>query len=451
MKHRKEFNWQEHPVSEQILTTFLRQMEKNNKTLHNFSKKLTKVTNTRLFDWIDHFILSDTLDNQIMLKDAGFYQRKYPQTHIYSNNEAQLPDILLIAEKKQSQGVAILVEDITCFLSINCFTVSLSGSPLSKLRKCLLSKENNVSFWAIERRGGVGFLPVIHKHNFERQYYEATYHWINIPRSNHDENFVFYKLFSAIKNMIALVGKDISASIVCQCERTYWMSRNYTGRIQKMRQDILGLGWANHDHHTFRSSRSNFRNLINLFKMLGFNERERFYAGKDAGWGAQVMENQKAGLTLFLDVDLNHDEIDIEFNKIQLKESEDLGTVGLWCALHGDSILKAGLHHLAALSLFDNLMQDLNNNGIVFLKPFSNFPFLKQAFSTSEIWEVDQSRINKLTKNNQISSEQAIKFRDHGGIGSVFENIQRRKGFKGFNKTKVSNIIKRIDPRNIEK
>ena len=31
-----------------------------------------------------------------------------------------------------------------------------------------------------------------------------------------------------------------------------------TARIQKRRQDLLGLGWANHDHHTFRSSRAHF-------------------------------------------------------------------------------------------------------------------------------------------------------------------------------------------------
>ena len=54
--------------------------------------------------------------------------------------------------------------------------------------------------------------------------------------------------------------------------------------MQNARQDKLGLGWANHDHHTYRSSRRHFARLIAIFEKLGFVCRERFYAGaKPAG------------------------------------------------------------------------------------------------------------------------------------------------------------------------
>ena len=247
--------------------------------------------------------------------------------------------------------------------------------------------------------------------------------------------------------IIDKLGKNTAAHIVCRVERDYWLSRNFAGRMQKSRHDTLGLGWANHDHHTFRSSRRHFSKLINLFSQLGFHKRERFYAGGEAGWGAQVMENSEAGLSLFLDVDLVPEELDIDFTTSVLEERDTLGTVGLWCALHGDSILKAGMHHLAALFEFDRLVPDIAELNVKYMAPFSNFSYLKQAFSTAERWDVDPSRIKNLLDAKRITNKQADAFFKHGSVGSHLENIQRREGYKGFNKKNVSAVIREIDPR----
>jgi hypothetical protein len=209
----------------------------------------------------------------------------------------------------------------------------------------------------------------------------------------------------------------------------------------------LGLGWANHDHHTFRSSRRNFSRLVSLFSRLGFTNRERFYAGAEAGWGAQVMENAAAGVVLFLDVDLAPEEVATEFSREELRERDQLGTVGLWCALHGDSILKAGMHHLAARFDFERLISDLARSGVGYMAPFSNFPYLKQAFSVAERWEVDPARAEKLVKDKSITNEQAERFLNQGAVGSHLENIERREGYKGFNRKNVSAIIRETDPR----
>ena len=101
------------------------------------------------------------------------------------------------------------------------------------------------------------------------------------------------------KKLVASLGQDLAAWVVCEVERDYWQSKNRAGQLQKARQDHLGMGWANHDHHTFRSSRRHFAKLVTLFELLGFQSRERFYAGKEAGWGAQIMENPRARLVLF--------------------------------------------------------------------------------------------------------------------------------------------------------
>ncbi len=123
------------------------------------------------------------------------------------------------------------------------------------------------------------------------------------------------------------------------------------------------------------------------------------------------------------------------------------GTVGLWCALHGDSFLQAGMHHLEARFEFENLRAQLADEGINTMNPFSNFDFLKQAFTQGERWPVNPVRIEGLVKRGLITNEQAAKFLEEGAIGSHLENLQRRGGFKGFNQKSVSVIIEATDPR----
>ena len=92
----------------------------------------------------------------------------------------------------------------------------------------------------------------------------------------------------ALEQVIELAGStDLACHLVFEVERDYWQSRNAAARAQKARQDRLGLGWANHDHHTFRCSRRFFPRVIGMFSRLGFDLRERFHAGEHAGWGAQ--------------------------------------------------------------------------------------------------------------------------------------------------------------------
>src|SRR5690606_31166650 len=117
---------------------------------------------------------------------------------------------------------------------------------------------------------------------------------------------------------IALVGRAVACELFFAEERYFWELRNRAGRVQKWRQDLLGLGWANHDHHTFRCSRRFFPDLIQFMENFGLHKRERFYAGAEAGWGAQVMENPSVGIVVFADVDLLPHEIDEDYATIRL-------------------------------------------------------------------------------------------------------------------------------------
>jgi hypothetical protein len=218
-------------------------------------------------------------------------------------------------------------------------------------------------------------------------------------------------------------------------------------QIQKRRQDQLGLGWGNHDHHTFRCSREHFVDLIEFLLKLGFQKRERYYAGAEAGWGAQISEQPIAGIVVFADVDLMPEETQIDFSTQKLPPAPRLGTVGLWVGLHGESFLEAGMHHLEARFDFNLLRDQLKGCGINTMKPFSDFEFLRQAFTEGERWQVRRERADRLFTARLITHEQFDKFIKEGAIGSHLENLQRHGGFKGFNQKSVSVVIAATDPR----
>jgi hypothetical protein len=175
--------------------------------------------------------------------------------------------------------------------------------------------------------------------------------------------------------------------------------------------------------------------------------RERFYAGKQAGWGAQVLEHPICKEAIFADVDLNPEESAGDFAHEGLTPERKHSTVGLWVGLHGESILSAGIHHLAALVDFQKINTKLPEQGVPVMAPFSTFPFLKQAFTRREIWQPEESRMKALLVQGSMNDEQSARFSKEGAIGSHLEIIERNSGFKGFNQDSVNAIITATDPR----
>lgn len=444
------FQWQCYPKVEALLINILEESCKANPFIANLQQELYEKTSTRLFDWLDHLVVGYSENLEKFLEESGFVSDTVSASYrVFHHPGAQLPRIVIKDEAIATNGVAIKVDSIADFLMVRGMGGLLEGTPLSSYRRCCVSVENGVALWVVERRGTHVIEPTSTDDHAVARYIQASELWQSFPRRMEDEDEAMALALAIAKKIIGLVGQDLAAWIILECERQYWQAQNTAGQIQKNRQDRLGMGWANHDHHTFRSSRRHFSQLVRLFEMLGFYCRERFYAGQEAGWGAQVMEHPNCQLVLFLDVDLQPNEIDVDFRHQPLPELGKLGTVGLWCALHGDSILRAGMHHLEAQFMFDDLKKGLSELGIGMMEPFSNFPFLRQAFTKGEIWPVPLSRIEKLLRSGKITQEQADKFRTHGAIGSHMENLQRREGYKGFNQKNVSVIIQETDPRNI--
>ena len=243
------------------------------------------------------------------------------------------------------------------------------------------------------------------------------------------------------------LGRGRAVEEFFAAERDYYLARNAAARWQYDRQQTLGIGWANHDHHTYRSSRPGFRALMRLWQTMGFSFRERFYAGAEAGWGAQILEHPESRVILFCDVDMSPEELDVDFRETLLAPRDTLGTIGLWCALHGSSVAAAGMHHIECEFDFARCEADYRAAGFGVMKPFTDLPMLKQAFTEPEMWPVAPERLADLRARGAITPAQADAFARDGAAGSHLEILQRWEGFKGFNKTGVSAIILETDAR----
>jgi hypothetical protein len=426
------FHWTPQPAAELLVKEIVSDFLKTNPFAADLARRMRDETGTRFTDWIDH--LSVPANHAARLEEAGFVRHNEGFIH-----EGGIFPMILPGERR----IAIKVASVADFMSVWQINGPISAPPLAAIRTARIAGD----LWIIERHGTRGFaappidirLILKHQESFRHRH-----------RLFEDEIEGIRATGALIDAAIADIGTGYAADLFFTAEREYWQTRNRAARAQKGRQDRLGLGWANHDHHTYRSSRRHFGPMIALFEKLGLVCRERFYAGADAGWGAQVMENLDANIVVFADVDLSPDELRGDFSHAGLSDRHDLGTVGLWCALHGEAILQAGMHHLECQFDFDALKTQLEEEEQVkVMKPFTNFSYLRQAFTEGEMWPVAESRLAKLLANGQITPAQAEQFRSQGALGSHLENLERNEGFKGFNQTGVSDIIARTDPRGV--
>ncbi len=442
-----QFNWPLCYEAENFLLERIGAFLEQNSFARILSERMRDETGTIFIDWVDHLILPAS--DETALREAGYADDPLGDNasglKALWHPKAMLPRVLLAPrDLKHPSALAIRPEFVAEFVAIHGITNEIEGEPFSRFRKVLAFEENDAAFYAIERRGYRGYIPQpvdLKKFLAARELWQTRRR-----RWDGDAKGYAYSL-DRLQQVIDLVGRDLACHLVFEEERNYWQKRNRAGIEQKRRQDSLGLGWANHDHHTFRSSRKHFVDLMKAWDMLGFHRRERYYAGAQAGWGAQITEQPIEGITIFNDVDLQPEETQIDFSRKELPPEDKLGTIGLWVGLHGESFLDAGMHHLECRFDHALLREQLAAAHIKTMAPFSDFPFLKQAFTQGERWVVRPERITRLRTRGLLTDEQAQKFAHEGAIGSHLENLQRKGGFKGFNQKSVSVIIELTDPR----
>ncbi len=445
------YTWEQQPAAAALVGEVLDRFRADSPDIARWEGRLHEETGTRLLDWVDSIYLPNDVDISERLAAVGFHCDGETAS-VWGHPGGMFPTFVLappfFGENATADALAIKVESVDDFSRLypndvfECF-----GKPGGTLRTAMLDANRGPLLAAVERHGCRKFTwPT----TSDKQIAQAAKHRQALLRRtrNCESDAAGFRLAAALFEAAAAdLGADWACDLFFASERSYWMSRNRAARVQYERQQQLGLGWANHDHHTYRSSRASFRGLVGVLELMGFHCRERFYAGREAGWGAQVLEQPQAGIVVFADVDLSTDELSGDFAHEPLPPRDALGTVGLWCALHGESFLQAGMHHLECQFDFDAARAQLCAAGVETMAPFTDFSFLRQAFTTGEMWPVDPRRIAKTQARGAINSQQAEQFRTAGALGSHLEILERNDGYKGFNQTGVSDIIARTDPR----
>jgi hypothetical protein len=466
------FDWPLAKEAENLLRKAAGEFLERNSFAKTLSERMRKETATDFFEWIDHFSLGPEYEEP--MRFTGFETETDCETTndeaVFAHPRATLPRVLLHrGHQRESFVIALRPEFVADFAGSHNLRSEIRGEPFSRYRRVVVAQEGSIVLEAVERhayrgfvRGGDGSSPQDQqgtsrpRPNFvepslSRSELQAVIKarelWRTRPRQFANDAEGFRVANEILNQVLALIGRDRACQYFFENERSYWQSRNQAARAQKHRQDRLGLGWGNHDHHTFRCSRAHFIDLIGFLLKLGFHKRERFYAGAEAGWGAQILEHPMTGIVVFTDVDLMPEETQVDFSSEPLPPTGRLGTVGLWVGLHGESFLEAGMHHLEARFDFELLRAQLKSQGVTTMAPFSDFEFLRQAFTEGERWPVRRERLETLCSAGLITREQFERFRTEGAIGSHLENLQRHGGFKGFNQKSVSAIIAATDPR----
>jgi hypothetical protein len=447
-----QFSWEPQPEAQKLVNALVAEALSASPRTQALADRMRDQTATRFVDWLDFIAVPTSRGIAGELARVGFSAQPLPgAAGCHVHHGGLFPAVLL--EEGSSLRLGIKVERVADFLAAQQVPAhgasAIQGLPLTPLRMVRAWAEQGAELWAVERHGTRSFALERNDAKAAAEYLTHLERFRTRRRLFDNDADGFAEMHRLIDAAIAGLGQHGACDAFFAAERDYWQRRNRAARIQKSRQDALGLGWANHDHHTYRSSRAFFHHTIAVFEKLGYHCRERFYAGLEAGWGAQVLEQPTTGMVIFCDVDMSPEELQGDFSHQGLPPARDkLGTIGLWAALHGEAILGAGMHHLECMFDHHALVKQLESEAnIKTMDPFTTFPFLRQAFTEGERWPVSRERAERLVGQGLLTREQAETFIRGGAIGSHLENLERNDGYKGFNQKGVSDIIARTDPR----
>ena len=437
--------WPRCPEAEAFFARQLREFAARNPVVERLAAHLQCEAGVHIYNLVDHWLLPASGELANELRACGLVETTIDGGAVWEHPQARFPRIRLSTEQNQPR-LALAVENVGFFLDTHGLEPHVRYGDTNTDYEAAVCLYPASELAIVARRGYAGFHPQLPAGDAQETLFALRNAFQNRPR-NIEQEALEHATQLACENISTLGAGRVTDEFFAS-ERAYYLNRNRAAQWQYARQQKLGIGWANHDHHTYRSSRESFQPLMQLFLTLGFEMRERFYAGAEAGWGAQILEHPVSRVVIFADVDISPEELDIDFAREDLLPRREMGTIGLWCALHGSSIAQAGMHHLEAEFDYAQVQQNLQAAGFGVMSPFTDLPMLKQAFTQPELWPVAPDRLQALLDMGSITPEQADKFRSQGAAGSHLEILQRWEGFKGFNKTGVSDIILKTDARN---
>jgi hypothetical protein len=435
----RDRNWAPQPDAEATFRSWLEARVARNPAAAAYAQALHTGTAIRLRDLVDHVTFADPATRDTIAA-AGWSEA---EPGVWRNPDGMFPPFVT----GTAETVWLRVESVEGFIAANAPGSAIDGEPLAPLRRAL-AFPGDTGFGVLERNGSPAFAPLADD-PAERRTARIILQQFRSRRRQFDSvEQGLAHTEALVDSAIADLGSPHRAcALWLLAEREYWQMRSHAARVQKARQDALGVGWANIDHHTYDSSRAHYRHTIAIFEKLGYELREMLYAGDMAGWGSQVLEQPVIGSTIFADVDLAPHEVELDFAHEPLPPLERHRRAGILCALHGESILEQGLNHVACFYDQKAMRAQMAELGIRMMPPFSDMPHLYQELTFGDWAAVDPARVDALEAAGHLPPEEAERIRTEGAIITHLENIERNDGYKGFNKPGIDGVLQKLDPR----
>jgi hypothetical protein len=273
LTREQRFDWPLCYEAESYIVGQLDGFLQRNKFGRELAERMIGETGTLFLDWVDHISVS----NQQQAALTGYSEDPLGDGSetILWHPEAMLPRVVLNSGSPDGDlpsRIGLRVESISDFMVAHRLSGEPEGAPLSQFRRVAVAEENGTQLEVVERRGYRGFSP--QQSSDPANFLKAQELWKTRRCLFDSDEEGFACTHAILDRVVDLLGRDLACHVVFEQERAYWQSRNRAGQIQKARQDKLGLGWANHDHHTFRSSRRHFVDLMRALEKLGFERRE---------------------------------------------------------------------------------------------------------------------------------------------------------------------------------
>ena len=296
----KRFDWPLCFEAENLVLARIGAFLERNSFARRLADRMRNETGTLLLDWVDHIVVPAAEESE--WRAVGFVDDPLGETPANQNAlwhpEAMLPRVLLdrsLPEGKSPAILAIRPESIGDFVAPHQLAGEPEGEPLSRFRRLVVHEEPGARIEAVERRGYRGNVAAALRAGEREALMQTAELWRSRRRDFPDDTEGYRQAQTLVDQVIRLVGRDLACHVVFAGERVYWESRNRAAQVQKARQDKLGLGWGNHDHHTFRSSREHFVDLMRALEKLGFSLRNTVTSADSA---ARPRSNPRPGRCL---------------------------------------------------------------------------------------------------------------------------------------------------------
>ncbi len=394
---RPEFDWQRQPAAEALVDRLVASALSGNAFAAELARRMEDETSTRFVDWVDHLVLTETDGLTAELEAVGYrreWQGNYAVNVPVFGHEGGLFPRLAVASGTgpEVREVAIKVESVADFSRAHDLGLEIVGYAMGPYRVGRVPGAEDEPGGG--RAAGLSGLRAVPERPRPRGADGAAdgpgRAWR--PATSGTGGSVGS---TTTRRVSTRPRRPWSGSSSFAEARRTWRATSSsrwsgttgsrgTGRRRCRKGGRTGSGSAGRTTTTTPSAArgGSSRGSSGSSSGWGSSSASASTPGRTPAGGRRCWSTRSRGSSSSPTSTWPPRRSTTDFAHQALPDLPRPNTVGLWVGLHGESMLEAGMHHLEAQFDFDALRDDLQTEaGIVTMKPFSDFPFLRQAFT----------------------------------------------------------------------